>query len=151
MKVRTLAAVSLVMLVATILMRLSAPSPFAPRVHVRWAPGVSAAERADLERRFALTAGRSRDGDTWEYDLADVSEASVRALIGSSAVADTHYLDRDTATVAPDAPPGSVRLAERQLAAWVHSSLFDWFILLWASSLIVSGVWLASPPSPQQL
>ena len=132
------------MLVLTIVMRFSVPPPFAPRVHIRWAPDVSAEARADLERRFSLLAGEPRDEETWEYDLADITPASVRALIGHPAVADTHYLDRDTATVTSDAPSGSIRLAERRLAGWVHSAVFDWFTLLWVSSLIVSASWLAS-------
>ena len=144
-KVRGLAAVSLVMLVVAIAIRLSAPSPFAPRVHIRWAAGVSADARADLERRFTLLAGEPRDKDTWEYDLADITPASVRALIEHPAVADTHYLDRATATVTSDAPSGSNRLAERRLAGWVHSTVFEWFVLLWFSALIVSASWLASP------
>jgi len=147
-KVRAFAAVSVVMLFATILLRLSTPSPFAPRVHVRWAPEVSPSARAELERRFALATGEQRDATTWEYDLLDLEPASVRSLIAHPAVADTHYLDRDAATVTSDAPAGSIRLADRRFAGWVHSPLFDWFVLLWASSLIVSGVWLASPPEP---
>ena len=144
-KVRVMAALSGVMLIVTILIRMSVASPLAPRVHIRWAPDVSAAARADLERRFALTAGEPRDDATWEYDLADVRPASVRELIAHPAVADTHYLDRDTATIAADAPSGSVRLADRRLASWVHSDVFDWFMLVWISSLIVSASWLASP------
>jgi hypothetical protein len=145
-KVRALAAVSLLMLVVAIAIRLSVPSPFAPRVRIRWAPDVSAATRTDLERRFALLAGEPHDEATWEYDLADVRPASVRELIAHPAVADTHYLERETATITPDAPAGSVRLVDRRLANWVHSAVFDWFMLLWISSLVVSASWLASPP-----
>ena len=150
-RVRALAVVSALMLAVTILIRMSAPSPFAPRVHIRWAPDVSAAARADLERRFALMAGEPRDEATWEYDLADVRPASVRELVAHPAVADTHYLDRDTATITADAPSGSVRLADRRLASWVHSAVFDWFMLLWISSLVVSASWLAGPPDAGRL
>jgi hypothetical protein len=143
-KVLALAAVSVVMLAVAIPMRFSVPSPFAPRVHIRWAPGVSAAARADLERRFGLLAGEPRDQETWAYDLADTTPASVRGLIEHPAVADTHYVDRETATITADAPSGSVRLADHRLAGWVHSPVFDWFMLLWFSSLIVSASWLAS-------
>jgi hypothetical protein len=143
-RIRALAAASIVMLLATAAVRLSAPSPFAPRVHVRWSDGVSDAQRADLERRFALVQGRHREASTWEYDLVDVTPASVRKLIANPSVADTHYLDRVSGEVAAGAPAGTVRLAERRLAAWIHSPVFDWVIFFWASSLIVSSVCLAS-------
>jgi len=136
--------VSVIMLAVSGAIRISAPSPFAPRVHVRWAPGIGDAERGDLERQFALVEGRWRDGRTWEYDLVDVSPVLVQALIQASAVEDTHYIDRNPVRVADDAPPGRTRLAGRELAGWIHSSLFDWFTLLWVSSLFVSAVWLAS-------
>jgi hypothetical protein len=130
--------------------RLSAPSPFAPRVHVRWADGVSDSTRAELERRFALREGRQRQGSTWEYDLTVISLAAVRQLIDDPAVADTHYLDRGNGQVADDAPPGKTRLDERWVAGWINSSLFDWFMLFWASSVVVCGVWLTSAANRQR-
>jgi hypothetical protein len=142
--VRALAAASIVMLVAAATVRLSAPSPFAPRVHVRWSGDVSTAQRAALERRFSLARGSHREATTWEYDLVDVDPSTVLALVADPAVADTHYLDRGSGEVTGDAPAGTVRLAGRRLAGVIHSSAFDWFICLWVSSLIVSGVWLAS-------
>ena len=142
---------STIMLLGSGALRVAAPSPFAPRVHIRWAGGIADAQRAELERRFALTEGRRRDADTWEYDLIDVSPSAVRALVGHAAVVDTHYLDRDSGQVAADAPRGSSRLGERWLAGWIHSSLFDWFIFLWVSSLLVSGVWLVSAAGAQRI
>ena len=47
----------------------------------------------------------------------DISPSSVRELIADPSVADTHYLDRANGEVAADAPWGSVRLADRRLAA----------------------------------
>jgi hypothetical protein len=132
------------MLVATAMVRLAAPSPFAPRVHVRWSEDVSDAQRTELERRFSLLQGRHREAGTWEYDLRDVTPSSVRELIANPSVADTHYLDRVSGEVAADAPPGTVRLGERRLAAWIHSPVFDWIMCFWASSVIVSSVCLAS-------
>lgn len=143
-RIRAFTAASVVMLLATATVRLLAPSPFAPRVHVRWSDGVSDAQRAELERRFSLVQGRHREASTWEYDLVDITPSSVRALIANPSVADTHYLDRQNAVVAADAPPGSVRLADRRLAGWLHSAVFGWFMFFWAWSFIVSSVWLAS-------
>ena len=143
-RVRLFAVASVVMLTATGMVRLSAPSPFAPRVLVRWVAGISDAQRAERERRFALTEGQRREDATWEYDLGDSSLPAVLALLEDPAVRDTHYIDRRSGLVAADAPRGTTRLSERRAAGWIHSSLFDWFMLLWVSSLIVSGVWLTS-------
>jgi hypothetical protein len=143
-RIRAFAMASVVMLVATAMVRLAAPSPFAPRVHVRWSEDVSEAQRTELERRFSLLRGRHREAGTWEYDLQDPAPSAVRELIANPSVADTHYLDRVSGAVAADAPPGTVRLAERRLAAWIHSPVFDWILCFWASSVIVSSVCLAS-------
>ncbi len=137
------------MLVGSATLRVSAPSPFAPRVHIRWVDDISDAQRAEHERRLALMEGQHREDTTWEYDLSDPSVPAILALTANSAVEDTHYIDRDSGQVAPDAPRGATRLSERRLAGWIHSSLFDWFMLLWVSSLVVSGVWLASAANPQ--
>jgi len=145
-KVRAFTVVSVVILAAALAMRASAPSPFAPRVHVRWGASIEDDRRAALERRFSLLNGERRQDDTWVYDLADVAPASVTALIQHPDVADTHYIERDTGRIAPDAPTGRVRLTDRRFAALVHSFVFDWFLLFWASSIVVSGVWLASSP-----
>jgi len=139
-------AVSGIMLASSVTIRLSAPSPFAPRVHVRWAEGIADAQRSQLEERFVLLAGRRRDGSTWEYDLAEPSPSTIQALLRSPAVGDTHYIDRSTGAAAPNAPRGTTRLNQGRLVAWIHSRLFDWLMAFWASSLFVSSVWLACPP-----
>jgi hypothetical protein len=147
-RIMALAVASLVMLPVATGIRLASPSPFAPRVHVRWAAGIPDDQRGELERRFSLVEGRQRDAETWEYDLLDVSPTSVQALIADPRVTDTHYLDRARGEFDAAAPPGTVRLSERRVAAWVHSPLFDLFTIFWVSSLIVSAVWLANPPDP---
>jgi hypothetical protein len=142
--VRVFIAVSVLMLAGATALRASMPSPFAPRVDVRWAATIDDGQRAALEQQFSLRNGVRRDGETWEYDLVDLSTASVAALVAHPGVADTHNIDRAIGRVAPDAPAGTIRLPERRAAALVHSILFDWFLLFWASSIVVSGVWLAA-------
>jgi hypothetical protein len=142
--VRLWCVAGMVMLTLGVIARASAPSPFAPRVHVRWSAGVDDDQRAALERRFSLLNGERRQGETWEYDLVDLAAASVTALVAHPAVADTHYIERSAGQIASDAPAGTVRLGDRPLAAFLHSFVFDWFIVFWASSIFVSGVWLAS-------
>jgi hypothetical protein len=137
-------AASILILAVAITLRVSTPSPFAPRVRVRWSPTVEERQRAVLERQFSLFKGERHEDETWEYDLVDPSPAFVAALVAHPDVADTHYIDRATGRVASDAPVGTLRVPERRGAAFVHSIVFDWFLLFWASSIVVSGVWLAS-------
>lgn len=144
------AAASIVMLAGSVTARTTTPSPFAPRVHVRWADGVSDAQRKRFERDFALLAGTRREGTTWEYDLAEPSRSTIQALIDSPTVSDTHYLDRGTGAVDADAPRGTTRLDQPGLAGWIHSAAFDWFIAFWVSSFVVSSVRLASAAMPQR-
>jgi hypothetical protein len=143
-RVIALMVASVLTLVLSIALRASIESPFAPRVRVRWTPAIAESRRVDLEREFWLFRGTRAEGDTWEYDLVDPSPASVAALIANPDVRDTHYIDRARTMVASDAPIGTIRVRERRLAALVHSILFDWFLLFWASAILVSGVWLAS-------
>jgi hypothetical protein len=147
-KVRVFLALSIAVLAAAVVVRLSAPSPFAPRVHVRWSPTLPVEQRATLERRFSLVNGERREDETWAYDLVNLELASVTDLIEHPAVEDTHYIDRTTGAVAADAPAGTVRLSGRRLAGVVHSLVFDWFLLFWASSVVVAGVRLASDEAP---
>jgi hypothetical protein len=149
-RVRVFTAVSVVVLAAAAILRISAPSPFAPRVHVRWSERVQDDQRAALERRFSLLNGERRENNTWEYDLVNLEPASINALIENPDVADTHYIDRGAGRVTADAPAGSARLSERRFAAFVHSFVFDWFLLFWASSIVVSGVWLASDANARE-
>ena len=68
------------------------------RVHVRWAPDVTSAQRAVLEGRHGLTAGAnegagavdtSPEGRTWSYQLTDTTSANISRLIEDPAVEDT--------------------------------------------------------------
>lgn len=145
-----LAAISVVTLAGSAMLRVSTISPFAPRVHVRWADDISDAHRTTIERRLALVDGLRRDGATWEYDLTEPSPSAVRVLIAEPAVVDTHYIDRESGVVAADAPLGATRLAGRRVAGWIHSSFFDWFMSICVFSLAVSGVWLGFAAKAQR-
>jgi hypothetical protein len=71
-----------------------------PRVHVRWQPAVSPADRAALERRYDLRSGTPTDETTttWRYDLGDPSRDNIRALLEEPSVDDTAYIDRNALT-----------------------------------------------------
>ena len=145
--IRAVAVVSIVMLAACWLVRVAGPSPFARRVNVRWAEGISDAQRQALEPSLALVNGQRLDGRTWQYDLVDTSSSAVRALVENASVEDTHYIDRVGAVVNPDAAIGTARLLDPGVAGLVRSRFFDWFVSLWIASLVVSVAWMTRPVS----
>ena len=148
-RTRTYAMCSVAMLAASATLRIWAPSPYAPRVHIRWAAGISDVERADQERRFTLVEAQHREDTTWGYEISDPSPPIIQAIIDHPAVADTHYIDRQRAAIVHDAPRGSTRLAHPGMSAWV-GSVFDWLMCFSVSSLVVSGAWLASAGNPRR-
>jgi hypothetical protein len=89
-------------------------------VHVRWAPTVDAARRADVERTLSLTRGALREGTTWGYYVTDVSSANLRAIVENPAVEDTHNIHRTAFRIWRSAPRGDY-LGTRP--AWIASLL----------------------------
>jgi hypothetical protein len=76
---------------------------FPPRVAVRWAEGIDAADRAARERQYELSNGE-QDGDssqTWRYELGTADRDTIAALVRDPAVADTAGIDRSTFTSEP--------------------------------------------------
>lgn len=127
-----------------------APSPYAPRVNVKWAGDLRAAERLYLERRFKLFEPARHEGQTWSYDLGDPSPERIRELIAHPAVADTHHINRSTGEVSPHAPRGT-RLVRRDITArWRDSRAIYWLCLFSASSVLASCIWLLSTRSHRQ-
>jgi len=106
-------------------------------VHVRWAPMVDAAARADLERTYSLTRGELREGTTWGYYVTDVSSANLRALVENRAVDDTHNIHRTAFRIWRTAPRGDY-LGTRP--AWIASTLE----LLIPACLGLGGIMLAA-------
>ena len=64
---------------------------------------MDAAERQRLETEWQLTDGQAVSPDTWRYDLTAPSESRLRAIVAHAAVADTHNIDRQRYTLAPEA------------------------------------------------
>jgi hypothetical protein len=89
-------------------------------VHVRWAPTVDAAGRAQMERTYKLTRGELREGNTWGYYVTDVSSANLRALVENPGVEDTHNIHRTAFRIWRTAPRGEY-LTTRP--AWIASML----------------------------
>ena len=63
-------------------------------IHIRWAPGVDDATRAQEERTYSLRRPEFREGRTWGYALTDLSRANVTSLVNDPAVEDTHNINR---------------------------------------------------------
>jgi hypothetical protein len=109
----------------------------APSIHVRWASGVSEAERRRLEERFQLVNGEDLSGGSWSYDLLNSRPEAIQALVQHPAVADTHDLDRARFTTAAGTHPGKAtrwlwnRWATNATAVWLQ-----WFLVAW---LLVSA------------
>ena len=82
-------------------------------VHIRWEPSVDVAERQRFETAWQLDSGQEISPYTWRYDLTAPSEASLRTIVQHAAVADSHYIDRQRYTLAPEA----VRSARRH--GWI--------------------------------
>ena len=72
-------------------------------VNIRWQPSVDAAERQRLETEWQLVDGQEVSPSTWRYDLTAPSEGRLRAIVAHAAVADTHHIDRQRYTLAPEA------------------------------------------------
>ena len=72
-------------------------------VHIRWQPSVDAGERQRLETEWQLVEGQEVSPLTWRYDLTVPSTGRLRAIVEHTTVADTHYIDRQRYTLAPEA------------------------------------------------
>jgi hypothetical protein len=78
----------------------------APEIRVRWQPGIDAARRAELERRFLLVNPAPFE-DRLTYDLLDTSRANVEALVNERDIQDTDRVDREHFAIPPDVPYGA--------------------------------------------
>jgi hypothetical protein len=107
------------------------------RVNIRWAPGVSDAQREEAERALSLTNdGKTGDQRSWSYIVADSSPDTISAIVQHPLIDDTGHIDRDTFTLVPELA-GHPRW--RQLLAepvWVRRQLRT----LGVSSLVLTLV-----------
>ena len=113
-------------------------------VNVRWQPSVEVAERQRLETRWQLVGGQEISPSTWRYDLTAPSEGRLRAIVAHAAVADTHNIDRERYTIAPEAP----RTARRHGLMTAGSAIAVGFVDLLAALLgALAGLCVAVRPS----
>ena len=113
-------------------------------VNVRWQPSVDIAERQRLETQWQLVDGQEISPSTWRYDLTAPSEGRLRAIVAHAAVADTHNIDRQRYTIAPEAP----RTARRYGLMTAGSAIAVGFVDLLALLLgALAGLCVAVRPS----
>jgi len=143
-RVLALALASAVLFAGLEATRLFAPPARAPRINVRWADGITDRTRQDAERRLGLLAAERRDGTTWAYDLGDPTEHSVRGLLTDPSVADTHYVDRERAAIALEAPRGTTVITRNPFALLRDSTVFTSLQICFASIALISTVWLVT-------
>ena len=109
--------------------------PPAQRVHIRWAPTISAAERGRAEREHGLIAGVLFEGRTWQYLLRKRSRTDIQRLVTDPRVEDTFHIDRVRLRVQldrPDLPP--------RTRAWLED---DWlgYISLALALIAAVSIW----------
>jgi hypothetical protein len=94
----------------------------APRINVRWVPGVDDRERVALEKTFKLTDGEFTERRTFSYRLDDVTRANVAAILANSRVEDTDGINRESLHVAGEPDP-LAGLSAALIAGFVPSTL----------------------------
>ena len=114
-------------------------------VNIRWQSSVDAAERQRLETEWQLVDGQEVSPSTWRYDLTAPSEGRLRAIVEHPAVADTHDIDRQRYTVAPEARRTARRHGLITVGGAVAVRLVDRLALLLA---MLAGLCVPVRPSP---
>ena len=142
-QVAALALSSILVLAFNGYLHVFVPPAFAPRVYVRWKPGVTEAARVQNERELKLLAGEPYDEMTWSYDLGDSSRQAIGALVAHDAVEDTGNIDRAGLTVADNTRAGRTR-SHGGLSVWRDAPVVPWLTRLALSFLALSSLWLAT-------
>jgi hypothetical protein len=63
-------------------------------INVRWSPATTPDVQLRLEQQYHLTYGQRTEGRTFSYDLTDLSQNNIRAMVLDPSVEDTHYIHR---------------------------------------------------------
>jgi hypothetical protein len=106
-----LSVIAAAMAVVVVCLGLAVPAP--RRIHVRWAAAATSAERVRAEQELKLTARDAMEQRTWSYELSDDSSANIARLVAHPLVEDTHNVDRERLTLAPELP--AVRASVRRM------------------------------------
>jgi hypothetical protein len=146
-QVGALALSSILVLAFTAYLDVFVPPVFAPRVYVRWKPGITDTARAQHERELKLLAGEPYEGTTWVYDLTDPSRQGIGAIVAHGSVEDTGNIDRSRLTVTDDTRAGRTRL-HGGLSLLRDTPVLLWLTRLATAFLVLSCVWLGTTGRP---
>jgi hypothetical protein len=113
----------------------------APVIHVRWSAGTDERARQALEKQFGLADATYQSRQTWAYLLTAPSAANIRALVQSSAVEDTHHIDRQRFRISSSAPRHGPYITSGP--AWVPGALRAASVALLVVGLAGLGIALA--------
>ena len=129
-------------------------------VNIRWQSSVDAVERQRLETEWQLIDGQEVSPFTWRYDLTAPSEGRIRAIVEHPAVADTHDIDRERHTVAPETRRtarrhglitvgGAVAVGHVDRLARLLVAFAGFFVLRRLMARTVPPNAVAAPPTPR--
>ena len=116
-------------------------------VHVRWAPGVDAAARQQLEQQYRLLLPELREGRTFGYALTDRSRVNVRSLVLDPSVEDTAQIHRTKFRVGYFAP----RLPYVTSRPWIPTGLEVLMALCSLAGLVSIGLALLGIAAPARV
>ena len=100
------------------------------RIRIRWAPGLTDADRTRVEQQAGLADGETHEPRTWTYLLRNQSRGNVERLVSNPLVEATAHIDRTNFRVELDRP---------DLPAWLHSLEETSRVVPLALLLLVAG------------
>ncbi len=122
-----------------------------PRIHIRWAGGISDDVRASRERRLPLLFPEHLEGRTWRYRIDPARRDELAALFGGADVEDVEGMNRRTLELEP--AESIWRQTLRRLSfdrlvvvplsdAWLQNAAAFVFLLCWALPPAALLLWL---------
>jgi hypothetical protein len=122
-----------------------------PRIHIRWATGISDDDREARERRLPLLFPEHLEGRTWRYRVDPGRRDELRALFGGPDIEDVEGMNRRT--LEPEPAESMWRRTLRGLGldrlvlvpisdAWLQNAAALVFRVCWALPPLALLVWL---------
>ena len=94
-------------------------------INVRWSPATTPDVQLRLEQQYHLTYGQRTEGRTFSYDLTDLSQNNIRAMVLDPSVEDTHYIHRTAYRIWRFAPRSKFKRLLRKRAARTVETLWS--------------------------
>jgi len=117
----------------------------APLINVRWREGLSPEARRFVERRLALEPSGEPSDRTWTYVLTTPTRQNIAAIVAHPDVEDTHRIDRQRASISPDAGRSSTRVWWGGPFRGSTGPRTFRFVMLGLGLATLAGAWLSAP------